>query len=150
MAKYKQGLFTPKFPEKYRGDVHHIVFRSSWEQRFFVWCDLNASVIEWSSEEIVIPYICETDGKRHRYFLDAHVKIKNKRGEVELYLVEIKPMAQTLPPKYPGKQTKRYLAEAETFIKNQSKWKAAKSFAEKNNANFIILTEKELGIGSTK
>lgn len=149
-VKYIQGVFKPAFPQKYRGDVNNIIFRSSWEKRFFTWCDMNTAVIEWSSEEIVIPYLCETDGRMHRYFLDAHIKIRNKDGNVELFLVEIKPYAQTQPPKYPGKQTKRYLTEAETFVKNQSKWKAAKAFAEKNNAKFIIITEKELGIGSRK
>lgn len=147
---YHQGRYIPQHPQKYRGDVNNIIFRSSWERKFFMWCDMNSSVLEWSSEEIVIPYICQTDNKHHRYFLDAHVKIRDSKGNILTYLVEIKPFAQTQPPKFPGKQTKRYLTEAETFIKNQSKWDAAKKFAEKNGVQFIILTEKELGIGRTK
>lgn len=147
---YHQGRYTPQNPQKYRGDVNNIIFRSSWERKFFTWCDVNSSVLEWSSEEIVIPYICQTDNKPHRYFLDAHVKIKDSKGNIFTYLVEIKPFSQTQPPKFPGKQTKRYLAEAETFIKNQSKWDAAKKFAERNGVKFIILTEKDLGIGRTK
>lgn len=145
MAKtYRQGLFVPLNPQKYAGDISNIVYRSSWELRTFQWADLNNSVIQWSSEETIIPYVCQTDNRLHRYFVDMKLKIKGQDGSVKDYVVEIKPHAQTLPPKFPGRQTKRYLDEVETFIKNQSKWKAAKQYAEDRNMEFVILTEKEL------
>lgn len=145
MAKtYRQGFFTPRNPQKYSGDITNIVYRSSWELRAFQWADLNPSVLVWSSEETVIPYICQTDGKLHRYFVDMKLKIKSADGIIRDYVVEIKPFNQTQPPKYPGKQTKRYLEEVETFIKNQSKWEAAKSYAKERNMQFVVLTEKEL------
>lgn len=146
-TNYKQGKWFPKNPFKYKGDVNNIIYRSSWEKRFLIWCDLNPSVVEYASEEIVIPYLCETDGQWHRYFVDAYIKIKDKDGNIKTFLVEIKPYKETLPPKFPGKQTKRYLTEVQTFIKNQSKWKAASRFAKQRDAEFVILTEKELGIG---
>ena len=62
------------------------------------------------------------------------------------YLVEIKPEEQTKAPIFPGKRTKRYLTESFYFIKNQAKWKAAKSYAQDRGWEFIILTEKHLGI----
>jgi hypothetical protein len=141
-----QGIYKPRNPQKYRGDPTNIVFRSSWERRAFEWADTNGSVLEWASEEIQIPYLCETDNRMHRYFVDLFLKIRDQNGIVKSYLVEIKPFAQTLPPKYPGKQTARYLQEAETFVKNQSKWKAARKFAQSNGIEFIVITEKELGI----
>ena len=144
---YIQNYFKPRNTHKYRGDVNNIIYRSSWELRAFHWADLNPSVVEWASEEIVIPYICETDNRPHRYFIDMYLKIKDKDGNIKTFLVEIKPFSQTQPPKFPGKQTKRYLTEVHTFIKNQSKWKAASRFAKQNGAEFVILTEKELGIG---
>lgn len=144
---YIQNYFKPRNPHKYRGDVNNIIYRSSWELRAFHWADLNPSVVEWASEEIVIPYICETDNRPHRYFIDMYLKIKDKDGNIKTFLVEIKPSSQTQPPKFPGKQTKRYIEEVQTFVKNQSKWRAAKKFAQKNGAEFVILTEKELGIG---
>lgn len=149
---YNQGRYIPINPQKYRGDVQNIIFRSGWEKRFFLWADTNPSVVEWSSEEVVIPYLCETDGQYHRYFVDAHIKIRDVTGKISVFLVEIKPEVQTKPPVYPGKQTKRYLTEVETFVKNQSKWKAARNYAKERGVNFVILTEKELGIknGSTK
>lgn len=141
---YKQGFFIPMNPKKYAGDISNIVYRSSWELRTFQWADLNQSVIQWSSEETVIPYVCQTDNRLHRYFVDMKIKIKGIDGTIKDYVVEIKPYAQTMPPKFPGKQTKRYLQEVETFIKNQSKWKAAKEYAKERNMQFVILTEKEL------
>ena len=67
-----------------------------------------------------------------------------REGILKTYLVEIKPDAQTQPPKYPGKQTKKYLTESMTFMKNQSKWSAAKQYASDRGWEFIILTEKHL------
>lgn len=139
-------LWKPKFPEKYIGDVNNIICRSSWEVKFLNWCDNNPSVISYSSEETVVPYRCATDGKYHRYFLDARIQVKNKKGELKTYLVEIKPLHQTIPPVYPGKQTKRYLTESLTFMKNQSKWAAARNYAQDRGWEFVILTEKELGL----
>jgi hypothetical protein len=51
-----------------------------------------------------------------------------------------------MPPKYPGRQTKRYLNESMTFMKNQSKWDAAKTYATDRNWEFVILTEHHLGL----
>lgn len=144
---YNQGKWFPKNPEKYVGDVNNIFYRSSWEKRFLNWCDMNPSVVAYSSEETVVPYICGTDNKPHRYFVDITMKIKDQNGNIKTYLVEIKPYAQTQPPKFKGRKTPRYLAEVETYIKNQSKWKAAKEYAKQRGAEFTIITEKELGIG---
>ena len=39
MAKYHQGTYKVKDPNKYVGDPNNIVFRSSWELKFMNWCD---------------------------------------------------------------------------------------------------------------
>jgi hypothetical protein len=142
----KPAKWYPKNPEKYHGDVNNIIVRSSWERRVLEWCDTNSAVIAYMSEETIIPYVCETDGRVHRYFIDLTVKIKDASGNIKTYIVEIKPEAQTMPPKFPGKQTKSYAEAVETFVKNQSKWKAAKKFAQERNIEFIILTERHLGL----
>ena len=54
--RYKQGNYTPRHPEKYKG-TWPIIYRSSYELLFCKFCDDNTNVIEWSSESIVIPYI---------------------------------------------------------------------------------------------
>jgi hypothetical protein len=144
-SKYYQGKYKPKFPEKYAGDPTDVIYRSSWELKFMNWCDSESAIIKWSSESTIIPYRCGTDNKLHRYFVDFKIQVKTKDG-VKTYLVEIKPLAQTMPPKFPGKQTKRYLTESMTFIKNQSKWNAAEQYCKDRGWEFMIITEKQLGI----
>jgi hypothetical protein len=143
---FHKRKFSPNNPQKYTGDPTNIIMRSSWETKFANWCDLNPSVIQWKSEEVIIPYICGTDNKMHRYYVDFQIRIKDKTGEVKTYLVEIKPSKQTVPPVFPGRQTKRYLEESFAFIKNQSKWVAAKAYAKERGWEFIIITERELGL----
>ena len=146
MTKFYQGKYKPKFPEKYEGDPTQIIYRSSWELKFFNWCDSNPSVINWCSEEIVIPYVCPTDGKVHRYFPDSRIKVKNKSNQISVYLVEIKPDKQTRPPEVPSRRTKRFLNEAATYMKNEAKWKAATKFDKDRVWEFKILTENHLGL----
>jgi hypothetical protein len=138
--------YKPVFPDKYEGDHTNIIMRSSWETRFASWCDKNPSVVKWCSEETIIPYRCQTDGKIHRYFIDFKIKVKKQDGTIKTYLVEVKPAKQTVPPEFPGRQTKRYLTESLTFIKNQSKWRAATEYCKDRGYEFVIITEHELGL----
>lgn len=145
---FHKRRFVPLNPQKYSGDVNNIIMRSSWETRFATWCDRNPSIIRWSSEETIIPYLCPTDNKVHRYFIDFKIHVKQKDGSTRTYLIEIKPYKQTLLPEFPGKRTKKYLAESFYFLKNQAKWKAATEYAKDRGWEFKILTEKELGISA--
>jgi hypothetical protein len=142
--KYIQGIFEPKNPEKYVGDVTKIFFRSSWERKFMSFADENVQVIKWCSEELAIPYFSDVDQKPHRYFPDFLMVVKNNQGEVKKYMVEIKPEAQTLPPKKRSRATQTYLNEVATYSVNTSKWKAAEEWCKKNNMEFIIMTERHL------
>lgn len=143
---FHKRKFTPNNPNKYGGDPTNIIMRSSWETRFAMWCDTNPSVVKWISEETIIPYVCGTDNKIHRYYVDFQIKVKDKDNNLRTYLVEIKPAKQTVPPEFPGRKTRRYLEESFAFIKNQSKWNAAKVYAKERGWEFIILTERELGL----
>lgn len=134
------------FPEKYTGDPTNIVMRSSWETRFANWCDKNPAVIKWSSEETIIPYRCPTDNKIHRYFVDFKIQIQSRDKMLRTYLVEVKPLKQTMPPIYPGRRTQRYLTESLTFMKNQAKWNAATEYCKDRGWEFKIITENELGL----
>lgn len=136
--------WKPKNPEKYAGNVTNITTRSSWEVKFLNWCDDNANVISYSSEETIVPYRSPVDMKPHRYFLDAKIKVRTSSGLEKTYLVEIKPFCQTQIPKVPKRQTKRYIAECATFMVNQAKWDAADRWAKDRGWEFIILTEKHL------
>jgi hypothetical protein len=143
---YHKRRYKPIYPEKYEGDPTSIVMRSSWETRFALWCDRNPAIVKWSSEETIIPYRCHTDNRIHRYFVDFRIKVKQTDGSIKTYIVEIKPHAQTKPPEYPGRKTKRFITESLTFVKNQSKWKAAEEWCKDRGYEFKIITERELGI----
>ena len=138
MKTYK-GKWRPKNLKKYLGDPNKITYRSLWERNAFRWFDANDSIKGWVSEEVIVPYICETDGKRHRYFVDIYFETVNGAK----FLIEIKPNAQTKPPKN-GRRTKRLLNETLTYVKNQSKWKAADKFAKDNGCQFQIWDEYTL------
>lgn len=140
----KQGFFAPVNPGKYAGDATGIVFRSGWELRFMRWCDTNASVLTWASEGIVIPYFSAIDQKNHRYFVDFIIKVKKANGTTRNYLVEIKPDEQTRPPT--KTKSKYYQSQCQEYVKNQEKWKAATAWAAKNDCEFIVMTEYELGL----
>lgn len=141
-----KGQFKPLNPTKYRGDVQNIIYRSRWELRFMNFCDSNRDVLEWSSEEFFIPYRCKTDNKIHRYFPDFKIKIRQKTGKIVTQIIEIKPRGQTVRPVKPAKMTKRYLNEAFAYAKNQSKWEYARDWCKNRGYDFVIMTEKELGI----
>jgi hypothetical protein len=141
-----KGKFKPSYPEKYSGDPTNIIYRSLWELKFLKYCDLNENILEYSSEEIMIPYLDKSTSKVRRYFPDAYIKVKQPDGTIKKYLIEIKPAKQTVPPQRPKRQTKKYIAEAMEFVKNQCKWEAAKEWCLDRGYEFKVLTEKELGI----
>ena len=142
--RYK-GFFRPRKISKYKGDHREIVYRSKLELTFMKYCDDNDAILEWSSEEIIIPYRSPVDGKLHRYFPDFWVRTPN--GQT---LIEIKPSTQTKPPNpkrrrtKTGRKSKRYLREVNTYIINEAKWKSANEFCMDNGMEFKILTEDHL------
>ncbi len=140
-----KGKYKPKNPEKYKGNPDNIIWRSTWEARVMKQLDENPNVLWWGSEELFIRYYNPIDNKIHRYFPDFVVKVKRKDETVMTYLLEVKPEAQTKPPKQKRK-TKRFLEESKTYVINQSKWKAATEFCKDHGWQFKVLTEKDLGI----
>ena len=111
-----------------------------------VYCDRNDKILEWGSEEFFIPYRSPLDGKIHRYFPDFYVKVKTKQGTLKKWVVEVKPKAQTRPPRTPKRKTKNYINEVRTYAINDAKWKNAIEYCNDRNMEFIIITEDELGI----
>ena len=74
------------------------------------YCDKNPYILEWSSEEIAIPYR-GLDKKIHRYFPDFKVKYRNARNELIVEIIEVKPKKQTKAPAKKNKPYGRYLKE---------------------------------------
>ena len=110
-----------------------------------VFCDNQPSILEWGSEEVIIPYRAP-DGIVRRYYPDFYIKVLEGSGKVTKYIIEIKPKKQTKPPNVKNKKTAAYKRDALTFAKNRAKWDAAEDFCEDRQMNFMILTEDHLGV----
>lgn len=149
---YHQGYFVPKNIDKYKGNLSDgIIYRSSWEQKFMTYCDLHPSIVYWSSETAVIPYLNPIDNKIHKYFVDFWIMTNNKNDGIKKYLVEIKPSNQLVKPKpliegkkYKKSQLKSFEWAMVEYIKNSAKWEAATQFCKQYDMKFIVITEKQL------
>lgn len=139
-----KGKYRIKNLKKYKGDPTNVTYRSSWERKFMTYCENNPNIIEWSSEEIKIPYKSPIDKKIHRYYPDFLIKIKNSKNIIENILIEIKPKKQTTPPKKPDKISKKYINEVYTYGINEAKWKAAEEYCKDRRWKFQIITEDHL------
>ena len=140
-----KGKYIPKNPQKYKGDPSQVVYRSLWERKFMVYCDKNDKVVEWGSEEIIVPYRSPWDGKMHRYFPDFYIKIEQTTGGVKKFLIEVKPKHQCKDPiKPPKKRTRKWYNEVKTWGINQAKWKSAIDWCQNRGMEFKILTEDHL------
>ena len=145
MKTYK-GRFKPKNPGKYKGDPTNIIFRSLWERKLMVHLDENQAVIQWSSEEIVIPYRSPLDNRIHRYFPDFYVKAIDADGKIKEMLLEVKPKKEIREPIKKKRITKQYITEVTTWGKNQAKWAAASDYCSDRGWEFKLITEDHLGI----
>ena len=145
MSRFMQGSYTVINPKKYVGDVKKVRYLSSWELHLFKFLDLNPHILFWGSESTIVPYYSPADGRNRRYMVDIFVKYKNKNGDIIKELLEVKPHAQTLPPKNTARKKKTtYLKELYTYNVNIAKWKAASEYARKRKMEFRIITEKHL------
>jgi len=141
-----KGKYQPSYPQKYKGDPTNIIYRSLWERKFCVYCDMNENILEWGSEEIVVPYHSPIDNRYHRYFPDFYIKVRESNGKIKKMIIEIKPYKQCIEPKVQKRKTKGYIYEVVEYAKNQAKWNAAKEWCLDRGYEFKVLTENELGI----
>jgi hypothetical protein len=137
MAKYAQGKYHVKNPEKYMGK-RLPSYRSSWEFTFMSFCDNNPAVLNWSSESIKIPYFNPVLGKQTIYVPDFLVVYEDKNARKHTELVEIKPSTETTM-----ESAKSYKDKLMVAI-NMAKWAAADSWAKANNMRFRVITEYDI------
>jgi hypothetical protein len=138
MAKFAQGEFTPKNPEKYVG-IGKIRYRSGWELTFCMFCDNNKNVTQWSSESIRIPYRHPLTGKQTIYVPDFLVVYVDKNGRQIAEMVEIKPKKQTLI------ESNRASAQLRATVAiNHAKWAAAQAWCRRMGIAFRVITEDDL------
>ena len=140
-----KGRYFPSNPKKYRGNPNQIIYRSLWERKVMVYCDKNDAILEWGSEEIIVPYLSPWDGRIHRYFPDFYMKVRQADGSTKKFIVEVKPKAQTKEPvKNPKRKTKKWYKDVEAWGINSAKWKSANQYCEDKGMEFKILTEDHL------
>ena len=140
-----KGRYFPTIPKKYRGNPNQIIYRSLWERKVMVYCDKNDAIIEWGSEEVIVPYLSPMDGKIHRYFPDFYMKVRQADGSTKKFLIEVKPKSQCKQPvKNPKRRTTKWFNEVKTFAINHAKWKSAREFCEDKGMEFKIFTEDHI------
>lgn len=145
-----QGKYKPRHPEKYVGNVDNICFLSSWELHMNKFLDGNPNILRWSSEEIAIPYVKPTTGKVHKYYPDYWIEYRDRDGNIHQEIIEVKPDAQTRPPKTTKRKTtsaktkQRIMNEQITYAVNVAKWQACQQFCDKQGVKFRIVTERDL------
>ena len=140
-----KGRYFPTNPKKYRGNPNQIIYRSLWERKVMVYCDKNDAIIEWGSEEVIVPYLSPMDGKMHRYFPDFYMKVRQADGSTKKFIIEVKPKSQCKQPvKNPKRRTKKWINEVVTYAVNQAKWKSETEYCENQGMEFKVLTEDHL------
>lgn len=149
--KYNQGFYKLVNPKKYIGNPSEpIIYRSGWEYKFMVYCDMNDDIIKWGSETFKINYIDNTGHSRY-YMPDFYLETYSKKipGHVNKFLVEIKPEAEIREPVIPDKTlSAKKIASLEyqvkTWLKNKHKWAYAVEWCKARDIQFWLLTEKHL------
>lgn len=137
MAKYSQGIYQLKNPQKYSGNKAPR-YRSSWEWAFFAFADNNPSVINWASEAIFVPYVDPLTGRNTIYVPDILIVYVDKNGKKHAEVIEIKPSNQTTL------EAARTMQDKAAAIKNQAKWQAADIWCRSKGLTFRVVTEKQL------
>jgi TnsA endonuclease N terminal len=138
MAKYAQGIYTPKHPEKYIGN-HQPKYRSGWELTFMTFCDTNKNVLYWASEALRIPYKHPLTGKPTIYIPDFFVVYQNKHGKKIAEVVEIKPKKQSIIESKVSNAKDRIVVAI-----NHAKWASAMGYCKAQGYTFRVITEDDL------
>ena len=138
MAKFANGFFTLKNPEKYVGKkTPH--YRSSWEMTVMSMCDNNPAIVQWASEGVHINYKNPFTNKMTIYVPDFLVIYIDKNGQKHGELWEIKPLKETSLQEA-GKSPKAQAAA----VLNMYKWEAARAWCKQQGLHFRIITERDI------
>lgn len=137
MAKYNQGLYEIKNPEKYIGN-HAPVWRSSWELVLMRMFDNNQNILQWASEPCRIPYHNPFTKKISVYVPDFLVLYQDKNNNRVAELIEVKPLKETTLENAKSNKTKMAVAL------NAAKWAAAEAFARSKGLQFRVMNENNI------
>lgn len=138
MARFAQGKYNLKNPEKYIG-THTPYYRSSWEWTFCKMCDEHPSITKWASESIKIPYRNPLTGKQTIYVPDFFIVYDDEKGKQRVELIEVKPANQTFKEK-----TGRSVGNQAAWVVNQAKWTVARAYCKQRGIIFRIINESDI------
>jgi hypothetical protein len=144
MAKFAQGRFEVKNPDKYVGKKVPLA-RSSWEFVMMKMLDEHQGVESWASESVQIPYRDPFTGKYTIYVPDFFVVYIDRNGKKHAELIEVKPLSQTKLENV-GKS----LYNQQQYIKNMAKWEAAAAWCKQQGVRFRIVNEGDIFHQGTK
>lgn len=134
--------YFPANATKYKGTTP-IILRSGLEVSFARYLDKHQQCIEWGSESDVVGYYDPISKKQRKYYIDFYAIMKTKSG-IQKFLVEVKPYVQTIEPVLGRKSERTFKLAKDTFVTNKAKWDAANKFANANNMQFIVITDKDI------
>lgn len=142
--KQSKKPFILKNPKKYIGDLSKLLFKSSWEENMFNFCDNNINITKWGYEIFEIPYMKPMDNffKPAKYYPDLYIEYYDKDKNFIKELLEIKPLKQTKPSR--SKRPLVKLMENQTYRVNTAKWEAANKWCKDRGIKFSIITEKSV------
>lgn len=137
---FVQGYFPINECKKYQGKGP-IIYRSSWEKKFCLYCERHPEIDWWSSESFSLKYFNVLDNRYHNYFPDFVVHLRDG----STIIVEVKPNAQLQKPEPPKRKTpkavKNYKWLYETWVTNMCKKQAAEEFAKARGWKYMLVTE---------
>ena len=134
-----KGKYQLKNPSKYKGNPTLVIYRSLWERSYMKKLDLNENILEWSSEEIALPYKSPLDDRIHKYYPDFYVKERLSDGTIKKYIVEIKPKKQSLIESKAASVRDRAVVAV-----NHAKWASAMAYCKAQGYTFRVITEDDL------
>ncbi len=137
MSKWAQGSYVVQNPEKYVG-TRAPRYRSGWELSFMRFCDSNASILQWASESIQIPYRHPLTGKQTIYVPDFLITYRTKNNTMRAELIEIKPKAQSVI------EEKMKSRDRAVVAINYAKWAAAQKWCQRQGIHFRVITEDQM------
>jgi hypothetical protein len=138
MAKFAQGRFEVKNPDKYVGKKVPLA-RSSWEFIMMKMLDEHQGVESWASESVQIPYRDPFTGKYTIYVPDFFVVYVDRNGKKHAELIEVKPLSQTKLENV-GKS----VYNQQQYVKNMAKWEAAAAWCKQQGVRFRIVNEGDI------
>lgn len=138
MAKFAQGRYNLKNPDKYLGNKTPI-YRSSWEFHFMKMCDEHPAVTKWASEAVKIPYKNPFTGKFTIYVPDFFISYVDAQGVQHTELIEVKPKSQMTM-----ENAKRNTRNQAHVVLNAAKWEAARAWSKQNGVTFRVVTEDNI------